>query len=104
MAPERKVVSRAAVVRIRSATSAIGDFGKLVSATVFAPRVLATSSASMVSTVAPVCEMPIATSPLPRTAALVSMMCASAHAEQTRPIRCSFCWKSAATNALAPTP
>jgi hypothetical protein len=104
IAPERNVVSRAAVVSTWSATSLIGDRGKFVSATVVAPRSLATRRASTVSDVDPVCEMPTATSALVSTAALVNAMWVSFQAKQTRPIRCSFCWRSNATNALAPNP
>jgi hypothetical protein len=54
MAPERKAVSLAAVSSTKSATSVIGDQGKLVMATVVAPCERASASASIVSTVVPV--------------------------------------------------
>src|ERR1700728_2548324 len=54
MAPDRNMVSRAAVSSTWSATSVIGDHGKLVMATVTAPPRRASRSASMVSTVVPV--------------------------------------------------
>jgi hypothetical protein len=80
MAPERKAVSRVAVSSTKSATSVIGDQGKLVIATVVAPCARASVSASMVSTVVPVCDRPTATSPSPRSAAEVAAMCGSGHA------------------------
>jgi hypothetical protein len=104
IAPERNVVSRAAVVSTWSATSLIGERGKFVSATVVAPWSLATRSASTVSDVEPVCDIPTATSASVSTAADVSAMCVSFQAKQVRPMRCSFCWRSNATNALAPNP
>ena len=58
----------------------------------------------MVSVVVPECEMPIATSPLPSRVALVRAMCGSFHAKATTPMRCSFCWRSVPTIALAPIP
>ncbi len=104
VAPERNVVSRAAVVSTWSATSAIGERGKLVMATVVAPCRRASASTSIVSMVSPVCETPIATSPGPSSAALVSAMCTSGQANTALPIRWSFCCRSSATQALAPTP
>lgn len=73
-------------------------------ATVRAPLRPASDSACTVSMVVPLCEIPIATSPSSSRAALVSITCASDHANDVSPIRCSFCWRSAPTNALAPTP
>ena len=58
--PDRNVVSRAAVTSSRSATSAIGEPAKFVITIVVAPRLRASCTASMVSTVVPVCEIPIA--------------------------------------------
>ena len=72
--------------------------------TAVAPWARASASASIVSRVAPLCVIAMATSRGPSRAALVSAMWVSDEAKATRPIRCSFCWKSAATNALAPTP
>lgn len=104
MAPERKAVSRAAVSSTWSATSVIGDHGKFVIATVVAPCERASSSASMVSTVVPVCDRPIATSPLARSAADDTAMCGSGKANAGRAMRCSLICRSTATNPLAPTP
>ena len=69
MAPDLKAVSRATVISTRSATSVIGEHGKLVTAAVVAPWLRASRRASMVSTVVPVWDRPIATSPPPRSAA-----------------------------------
>ena len=76
----------------------------MVTATVVAPLRWASASASMVSWVAPEWEIATATSPGVSSAALVSAMCGSVQANATRPMRCSFCWKSSATKPLAPTP
>jgi len=54
IAPDRKVVSRAAVVSARPATWLIGERGKLVTATVVARFLLASARASTVSLVLPV--------------------------------------------------
>ncbi len=104
VAPDLKAVSRAAVISTKSATSVIGDHGKLVTAAVAAPWLRASRSASIVSTVVPVCDRPIATSPEPRSAADEMAMCGSGQANAGRPIRCSFICRSRATNPLAPTP
>ncbi len=97
IAPERNAVSRAAVSRTKSATSVIGDHGKLVTATVLAPLRRASHSASIVSTVVPVCDRPTATSPSARSAAEVIAMCGSGQANAGRPMRCSFCCRSSDT-------
>jgi hypothetical protein len=76
----------------------------LVTATVVAPRRLASARKSTVSVVDPVCETPTATSPDRSTAAAVSAACGSLHTSDTRPIRLSLWWKSAATSPDAPTP
>ena len=104
MAPERKAVSLAAVSSTKSATSVIGDQGKLVMATVVAPCERASASTSIVSTVVPVWDSPMATSPVPRSAATVVAMCGSGHANAGRLMRCIFICRSTATKPLAPTP
>ena len=63
IAPDRYVVSRAAVVSTWSTTSLTGERGKLVSAIVVAPCRRAVSRTSMTSVVVPLWEMPTATSP-----------------------------------------
>ncbi len=102
--PERSAVSRAAVSRTMSQAWASRESGKFVTATVVAPLARAASTASIVSRVVPECEMPMATSPSRSSAALVRQMCGSFHAKATTPIRCSFCWASMPTVALAPMP
>jgi hypothetical protein len=104
VAPDRRLVSRAAVVSTRSATAARGERGKFVRAIVVAPLRRAAPSASIVSVVVPECEMPTATSPRPSSVALVSAMCGSFQTNATMPMRCSFCCRSVPTVALAAMP
>jgi hypothetical protein len=104
IAPERNVVSRAAVVTTSSASRASGEWGKLVIATVVAPASWASSGAVIVSSEAPVWEMPTATSSGPSREAEVTLTFGSSQAKTAYPMRCSFCRRSSATKPLAPTP
>ena len=104
MAPDRKVVSRDAVVSTRRACSVMGESRTLVMAMVVAPLASATRSASTVSVVVPVWEIAMATSPGPSSAAEVSAACGSGETDERSPMRCSFWWRSWATKPLAPTP
>ena len=72
---------------VRSATSASGDAGLLVIATVRAPARPASVSIWMISSVRPVVEMPIATVSASWIAALVRPMCTSDQAYARTPIR-----------------
>ena len=64
----------------------------------------ATVSAWMVSLVSPECEMPIATSPGFRSAAVTRARCTSTEHDAEMPMRASFCCRSWAVRPLAPNP
>jgi hypothetical protein len=104
VAPDRKVVSRAAVVRTRSAAFASGERAWLVMAIVIASRSRADSRNSTVSVVAPECEIATATSFGPASALATSAACTSGHENAVQPMRCSFLTRSAATIPEASTP
>ena len=86
VAPERRLVSRAAVVSRKSTPDGQprqrevrdGERSR-------APVERAAASASMVSVVVPEWEMPTAMSPGPSSVALVRAMCGSFHAKATMP-------------------
>ena len=104
IAPERNVVSRAAVVSTWSATSAMRgpgevghrDRGRAAAGGPARGRRWCRGGAGVRDADRDVTRL--------SSAALVSATCGSDQAKATWPMRCSFCWKSMATKALAPTP
>jgi hypothetical protein len=68
LASLRKAVCFAAVTSRMSATLVIGELERCVMQIVVAPLAFARPSASVTSRLAPVCEMPSATSPGPNSA------------------------------------
>ncbi len=104
VAPERYVVSRAAVVSTWSATEASGERAWLVIATVAAPRARAASRNSTVSVVAPECEIPTAASRSLASAVATSAECTSGQQNAVQPMRWSFLVRSDPTIPEASTP
>ena len=87
-----------------SASSASGELGSLVTATVVTARPRASLATATISSVRPLCENRMSTSPGDVRAMPVSAMCVSDQAQAGTPIRYRRCCNSEATVELPPTP
>ena len=98
------VLEPGVVLRGNRGTFVIGELERCVMKIVVAPFALARPSASVTSRLAPVCEMPRATSPGPSSAEDIAMRSPSDSATARKPSLRNLWYASPASGPLPPTP